>query len=298
MAKAAKKRSVRKTSAKKGSTRKGSAKARSTSKRSAKRAPARKAARKGSTKKTAAPKRSAKKRAAARPARRTAGSRTPKTAPATRRTAPARHTRTTPPQTTTVQKKNAARAAASRKTSRPAAPAPSALGSAATLIRGAVAGAVAAVTQKLPWTSDEPDAIQMLEADHRRFEDLLRRGEETTERAVKGRSELLATLTHELNAHEMKEEKFLYPMLAAYPAAREIVLEGYQEHHVADVIVKELHEVAADNEQWGAKFKVLKENLEHHIQEEEGEMFRIARAEVPREELLALAQRMAKAIAE
>jgi hemerythrin-like domain-containing protein len=275
MAKAAKKRSVRKTSAKKGPARKGSAKARSTSKGSAKRAPARKgAARKGSTKKTAAPKRAAKKRAAARP------------------------TRTTPPQTTTVQKKNAARAAASRKTSRPAAPAPSALGSAATLIRGAVAGAVAAVTQKLPWTSDEPDAIQMLEADHRRFEDLLRRGEETTERAVKGRSELLATLTRELNAHEMKEEKFLYPMLAAYPAAREIVLEGYQEHHVADVIVKELHEVAADNEQWGAKFKVLKENLEHHIQEEEGEMFRIARAEVPREELLALAQRMAKAIAE
>jgi len=164
------------------------------------------------------------------------------------------------------------------------------------MIRGAVAGAVAAVTQKLPWTSDQLDALQMLERDHRRFEDLLRQGEETTERAVKGRKALLDTLTRELNEHELKEEQFLYPTLQAHPEAKEIVLEGYQEHHVADVIVKELHEVATDDEQWGAKFKVLKENIEHHIQEEEGEMFRIARAAIGRDELLALGQRMEKAV--
>jgi iron-sulfur cluster repair protein YtfE (RIC family) len=165
------------------------------------------------------------------------------------------------------------------------------------MIRGVMAGAVAAVSQALPWTSDRLDALQMLEQDHRRFEALLAQGEETTARAVKGRAELLETITRELNEHEMKEEKFLYPMLESYPEAKTIVLEGYQEHHVADVIVKELHQVAADDEQWGAKFKVLKENLEHHIQEEEGEMFRIARAVVPREELLALGERMSKAAA-
>jgi iron-sulfur cluster repair protein YtfE (RIC family) len=165
------------------------------------------------------------------------------------------------------------------------------------MIRGAVAGAVAAVTQKLPWTSDQLDAIQMLEQEHRRFEDLLRQGEATTERAVQGRRELLDTLTRELNEHELKEEKFLYPLLQTHPEAKEIVLEGYAEHHIADVIVKELHAIAADDEQWAAKFKVLKENIEHHIQEEEGEMFRIARAAIPREELLALGQRMARTIA-
>ena len=164
------------------------------------------------------------------------------------------------------------------------------------MIRGAVAGAMAAVGQALPWTSERLDALQMLERDHRRFEDLLAQGEDTTERAVKGRAALLETITRELNEHELKEEKFLYPMLESYPEAKTIVLEGYQEHHVADVIVKELHEVAADDEQWGAKFKVLKENLEHHIQEEEGEMFRIARAVVPREELLSLGERMSKAV--
>ena len=71
------------------------------------------------------------------------------------------------------------------------------------------------------------------------------------------------------------------------------MLEGYQEHHIADIIVNELHDVAKDDEQWGAKFKVLKENLEHHIQEEEGEMFRTARAVLSREELHTLGARMA-----
>ena len=164
------------------------------------------------------------------------------------------------------------------------------------MIRGAVAGAVVAVTQKLPWASEQLDALQMLERDHRRFEALLRQGEETTERAVTARTELLDTLTRELNEHELKEEQFLYPTLGAHPEAKEIVLEGYQEHHVADVIVKELHDVAADDEQWSAKFKVLRENLEHHIQEEEGEMFRVARAALSREDLLALGRRMERAV--
>jgi hypothetical protein len=52
----------------------------------------------------------------------------------------------------------------------------------------------------------------------------------------------------------------------AHPEARDLVSEGYQEHHVADVIIDELNAVATDDDAWGAKFKVLKENLEHHIQ--------------------------------
>lgn len=136
----------------------------------------------------------------------------------------------------------------------------------------------------------------MLEQDHRRFEALLKQGAATTERAVKGRTALLKTLTRELDEHELKEEKFLYPALEGHPEAKEIVLEGYQEHHVADIIVKELHASRTDNEQWGAKFKVLKENLEHHIQEEESEMFRIARGVLSREQLIGLGERMSKRV--
>lgn len=150
------------------------------------------------------------------------------------------------------------------------------------------------MTSRLPWSGDSQDAIALLEKDHRRFEDLLKRGEETTDRARKERTELLNTLTAELNLHELVEEKILYPALKAHPETRDIVLEGYQEHHVADVLARELHGLATDDERWGAKFKVLKESLEHHIQEEEGDMFRKARAIFSREELQALGADMAR----
>lgn len=125
------------------------------------------------------------------------------------------------------------------------------------------------------------------------MEDLLKRGEETTERAIQGRRELLERVTAELKVHELIEEQVLYPALQAHPEANDIVLEGFQEHHVVDLIVQELQAVAEDNEQWGAKFKVLKENIEHHIQEEEGEMFRTARAVFSQKDLDAMGAQMA-----
>ena len=160
-------------------------------------------------------------------------------------------------------------------------------------MRGALAGAVAAVSDGLPWTAGPPDAVTLLETDHRRLEALLEKGAQTTSRAVKGRADLLESLTSALTAHELMEEKLLYPALEAHREATDIVLEGYQEHHVADIIVKELHGLATSDAQWGAKFKVLKENIEHHIKEEEGEMFRTARAVLGRDELLALGAKMA-----
>ena len=157
-----------------------------------------------------------------------------------------------------------------------------------------VAGAVQAVAGSFPWAADENDPIALLESDHRRFEDLMKKGEETTERAVKSRKALLDTLTAALDVHELIEEKVLYPALKPHSETRDIVLEGFQEHHVADLIVKELHDVATDDEQWGAKFKVLKENIEHHIEEEEGPMVRTARGVMSRAELIELGRQMAE----
>ena len=61
--------------------------------------------------------------------------------------------------------------------------------------------------------------------------------------------------------------------------------------YIADVIINELKDVATDDEKWGAKFKVLKENIAHHIKEEERMMFPAARGALAREELLALGAR-------
>jgi hemerythrin-like domain-containing protein len=136
------------------------------------------------------------------------------------------------------------------------------------------------------------DAVKLLEKDHRRFERLMEEGEETTVRARKRRKDVLSTLAAEIVAHERKEEKVLYPALKRHSEARDIVLEGYQEHHVADVLLGELKNMDPADERWGAKFKVLKESLEHHIEEEERHMFRTARSVLGRDRLEELGRRM------
>jgi len=120
------------------------------------------------------------------------------------------------------------------------------------------------------------NALTLLRADHRSMKKLLAQGEDTTGRAVKTRRELLDRITTDFRAHEKIEEEIFYPALKEHPKAKDIVLEGYQEHHVADILIKELHQTAVADEKWGAKFKVLKEGIEHHIEEEEGEMFKKA----------------------
>jgi hypothetical protein len=138
------------------------------------------------------------------------------------------------------------------------------------------------------------DALRLLQDDHRKMKKMLDEGEDTTERAVKTRGELLERITRELQAHERIEEEILYPALKEHAQAKEIVLEGYQEHHVADLLIRELHETDFADERWGAKFSVLKENIEHHIEEEEGEMFKKARKLLEPSELESLGERMAE----
>lgn len=229
------------------------------------------------------------KRTTRKPARKPAKTKT------ARKRAPARAAVRTAKKAKTAKKKTAARSAASRtRRERKPSPKPSTLSKAAALVRGTVAGAVVSISSRVPGAAETPDAIQILEREHRRFEDLLKQGEDTTERAQATRRELLATLTAELNAHELMEEQVLYPALQNDPRAREIALEGFEEHHVADLIANELSDVPPTDEAWGAKFKVLTENIEHHIKEEERLMFPLARGIFSREELRELGARMLK----
>lgn len=191
---------------------------------------------------------------------------------------------------TVDRRKTAARAAATRQVKARRVPPPSTLEKATAMVTGAVSAAI----RLLPWARDEADPIALLEADHRRFEKLFEEGAATTPRAVKSRTRILASLTAELNVHELLEEKLLYPALASNKAARQIVLEGSQEHHVADLLLKELHRMPKSDERWGAKLKVLQESIEHHIKEEEQAMFPIARGVLDRDALHALGVKMRK----
>jgi len=137
------------------------------------------------------------------------------------------------------------------------------------------------------------DAIKLLKADHDKVKKLLAELESTTERGVKTRQELFATIKGELTIHEIIEEEIFYPELKSHPKAKEIVLEGYEEHAVVDTLMGELEQLPVDDETWGPKAKVMKENIEHHIEEEENEMFKQARQVFSRDELEALGEQMA-----
>jgi hypothetical protein len=138
------------------------------------------------------------------------------------------------------------------------------------------------------------DALSLLKADHDKVKKMLAEGEKTTERGEKTRTELFETLKAEMMLHERIEEEIFYPALKEHPKAKDIVLEGYEEHHVVDEIMGELEATPVTDETWGAKFTVMKENIEHHIEEEEGDMFKQARQVFDADELAQLGERMAE----
>ena len=142
------------------------------------------------------------------------------------------------------------------------------------------------------------NAVTMLEEEHRELKRLLRDLEPTTERAVKTRTELYERIHRALTTHEQIEEEIFYPALKEHPRAREIVLEGIEEHNVVDTLLGELAALSVEDETWGPKAKVMIENIEHHIDEEEDDMFVKARKVFEPAELRELGAAMAARRAE
>ena len=137
------------------------------------------------------------------------------------------------------------------------------------------------------------NAITMLERDHVKVRALLARLDSTTPRATVTRRDLFNRIKAALTVHETIEEEIFYPALKSHPRAKDIVLEGIEEHNVVDNLLGELTDLASSHETWSAKATVMRENLEHHIEEEETSMFVKARQIFDRSELEALGKRMA-----
>ena len=139
------------------------------------------------------------------------------------------------------------------------------------------------------------NAFNLLKTDHEKVAGILASIEETTERAVKGRDELFARLKEELDLHAKIEEEIFYPALEESEETREVTLEAYEEHRLVKRLLTELEAEPKDTEEWTAKFTVLKENIEHHVEEEEGEMFKKARKVLSEEEIDTLGNRLQEA---
>ena len=136
------------------------------------------------------------------------------------------------------------------------------------------------------------NAFQLLKEDHQKVSGIFQQIEPTTERAEKTRTELFAKLQEELDIHTKIEESIFYPAIKQAAETREIVLEGFEEHHVIKMLLKELEAMPVDTEEWAAKIKVLQENVEHHVEEEEGEMFQKARDVLSEDEINQLGEQM------
>lgn len=134
--------------------------------------------------------------------------------------------------------------------------------------------------------------FELLKNDHEKVSGIFEQLEETTERALKTREELFARLQEELEIHAHIEETIFYPVIKQEAETRAITLEGFEEHHVMKVLLSELADMPVDTEQWTAKVKVLKESVEHHVGEEEGEMFESASQVLSPEQLEELGARM------
>jgi hemerythrin-like domain-containing protein len=153
-------------------------------------------------------------------------------------------------------------------------------------------------TQKARKRVQEKDAIALLKEDHQRVRGLLGQLEETSERGASRREALLSKIEQELKVHTKIEEEIFYPAFreaAQKQDDRELYFEAVEEHHVVDLVLPEIKKTEPDSDEFGAKAKVLKDLVEHHAEEEEGEMFPRARKLMDREELLRLGGELARA---
>jgi hemerythrin superfamily protein len=125
-----------------------------------------------------------------------------------------------------------------------------------------------------------PNAITMLKSDHATVKRLLRELAETSERATKQRETLVSQIERELKTHAQIEEEVFYPAFKAITRnsdAEELFYEAAEEHHVADMVLPALKAANPKSHEFKAKAKVLKDLIEHHIKEEETQMFVVAR---------------------
>jgi hemerythrin-like domain-containing protein len=139
------------------------------------------------------------------------------------------------------------------------------------------------------------NAFTLLKADHKKVAGILEKIDSTTERGVKTREELFTQLKTELDVHARIEETIFYPELEKADETHDITLEAFEEHRLVKQLLAELETMDKGDEQWTARFSVLKENVEHHVEEEEGEMFPKARKVLSNEQAEILGTQMEEA---
>ncbi len=140
------------------------------------------------------------------------------------------------------------------------------------------------------------DAIVLLKADHKEIRKVFSDFEKSGENAHAAKGKLVDKMIELLTVHTYLENEVMYPRVRALlPDLEDDVLESYEEHHVADVLVVELAAMKPDAERFAAKTTVLIENVRHHMDEEEQDWFPKVRAGLGRATLQQIGAEMVEA---
>jgi hemerythrin superfamily protein len=120
-----------------------------------------------------------------------------------------------------------------------------------------------------------PNAIDFLKADHTHVKALFQQYDAAGNRAYQKKQGIAEEVFTELEVHTTLEEELFYPAMKRNTDqdGKDLVAEAIEEHHVVTMLMEELQGLDLKDERYDAKFKVLMENVEHHIEEEEGKMF-------------------------
>ncbi|HET9599865.1 MAG TPA: hemerythrin domain-containing protein [Anaeromyxobacteraceae bacterium] len=134
-------------------------------------------------------------------------------------------------------------------------------------------------------------AIELLEGQHREVEEMFEQFEAAGERARARKEQLCRKIGDALAIHAAIEEKIFYPATKSSRTEDEL-REAVEEHLAAKRVIADLLDTEVADEQFDAKMKVLKEMIEHHVQEEEGELFPMARKQLGSQRLEELGEEM------
>ena len=148
----------------------------------------------------------------------------------------------------------------------------------------------------MPNPQQSTDAIVLLKADHKEIRKTFADFEKAGDGAEKTKQRLVDKMIELLTVHTYIENEVMYPRVRALlPDLEDDILESYEEHHVADVLVMELSAMSASDERFTAKTTVLIENVRHHMKEEEDDWFPKVREGLGRKQLQDLGAEMLKA---
>lgn len=117
--------------------------------------------------------------------------------------------------------------------------------------------------------------LDIIKEDHEKTLDAFEKLEKTTTHSSSTRDEIWTSLEDDLLAHMDGEEAVFYPKLEQ--DIEDKILEAIEEHNLVRMAMEDLDDTPQDDKRWLAKLKVIKENVEHHIEEEEDDIFKAAR---------------------